>query len=123
MLPLQNVQSRSRRQNAYAEDRALVLAALPNCFFGNGALSARKAIAELWDGRLRSGTLVWFAPPEEGWSPPEEVSQEAPMTGHLIQGGDTRRVITRGIIDRDIPHTHATAAPTRNALGEIEGPG
>ena len=29
---------------------------------GNEALSAKKTITELWDGRLRGGTLVWFAP-------------------------------------------------------------
>ena len=46
--------------------------------------------------------MVWYAPPEEGWAP-EEVAQEAPMPGHLIQGGDTRRVIPRGIPDRGIP--------------------
>ena len=27
----------------------------------------------------RGGTLVWLAPPEGGWAPPEEVAQEAPM--------------------------------------------
>ena len=36
------------------------------CLVGNEDLSACKTIAELWDGRLRGGTLVWFAPPEEG---------------------------------------------------------
>ena len=64
---------------------------------------------------LEGGALVWFAPPEEGWSPPEEADQEAPMPGHLIQGGDTRRVIPRGIPERGIPHAHATATPARNA--------
>ena len=67
--------------------------------------------------------MVWFAPPEEGWSPPEEANQEAPMPGHLIQGGNTRRVIPRGIPDRGIPHTHATATPARNAYVETGGPG
>ena len=59
--------------------------------------------------------MVWFAPPEEGWSPPEEADQQAPMPGYLIQGGDTRRVIPRGIPDRGIPQAHATATPARNA--------
>ena len=65
-------------------------------FFGNEALSARMTIAELWDGRMRGGHWSGSSPPEEGWPPPEEASQEAPMPGHLIQGGDTRRVIPRG---------------------------
>ena len=63
----------------------------------------------------RGGTLVWYAPPEEGWASPEEVAQEALMPGHLIQGGDTRRIIPKGIPDRGIPQAHATATPARNA--------
>ena len=69
---------------------------------GYAALSASKTIAQLWDGRLK-GDIGLVCPVGGRMVSPEDADQEAPMPGHLIQGGDTRRVIPRGITDRGIP--------------------
>ena len=60
--------------------------------------------------QVEGRTLVWLAPPEEGWSPPEEVDQEVLMPGHLIQGG-----VPQGHPRSGYPQAHATATSARNA--------
>ena len=71
------------------------------CFYNEG-LSAKKTIAELWDGRLRGGIGLLCAvggscqdfllgqPLKAGSA--LEADHEAPMPGHLTRGGGTRQV-------------------------------
>ena len=101
--------------------------------FLNEALSAKKTIAELWDGRLRGGTLVWIAPNGGVWSPPGVAARAASWDSPLRQGSPGGR--PRGAHAR-APHPGrgypsgfprgaspigapsiplATAAPVRNA--------
>ena len=55
----------------------------PVFFLENEALLANKTIAELWDGRLRGGALVWSAPPE-GASTRREPALLGSTTGQRV---------------------------------------